>query len=525
MRFSKMIRGAVCAAPLLLAACGDSESSFDLVLVHEDCEATTGESVLPVSGMVKISITGDGIDAPIVGTANVASRSLEVPEVPAGSNRVATVEVCDDGATCNVVRAYGQSAPFTVSDSDTPSVEVQMFRVNGFTRTRSSGGACSNLGTERAGHTATLLSDGRVLLAGGFRLFVAGALANEVLQTAEIFDPATGAFTATGDMCADGTCHPRAFGQAVLLRDGRVLITGGLDDAGNALATAILFDPKTNSWKSAPSMARARHGHTATLLDSAGGAVVIVGGVDAEGMVQGDVEVFERGGFTVVQGGGGNFAVARAFHSAATVGKTGQGVQVVGGIDAEGKALASAQVVSYNQASGTYVVAAAANVLDVGVASAGLAPFSKRLGVVGGASKWTIESAQPGFGTGSEPIREIQWFDRPEGSGVNGAISGQLARISPCVAMLGDQDRALVVGGFAANGTTPLTKAEVLGWQGDALSSSLTDNQGRLRDDAGRGYATCTSLGQGMVLVAGGIGSGNKAVHSAEIYVARTRAD
>lgn len=525
MRSSMMIRGVLCAAPLLLAACGGSESSFDLVLVHKDCEATTGESVLPVSGTVKISITGDGIGAPIVGTADVSSRSLDVPEVPAGSNRVATVEVCDDGATCNVVRAYGRSAPFEVSDSDTPSVEVQMFRVNGFTRTRASGGECSNLGTMRAGHTATLLPDGRVLIAGGFRLLVASGVANEVLETAEIFDPATGAFIATGDMCADGACLPRAFGQAVLLRDGRVLITGGVDETGNATATAILFDSKTNEWKPAPSMARARHGHTATLLDSASGAVVIVGGVDADGVVQSAIEVFERGAFTVVQGGGGNLSLPRAFHSAATVGKTGQGVQVVGGIDADGKTQGTAQVVSYNQASGTYVVAAATNVLDFGVAAAGLAPFARRLGVVGGASKWTIEGPQPGFGTGSEPIREVQWFDRPEGSGFKGTITGQLARISPCVAMLGAEDRALVVGGFAANGLTPLTKAEVLGWRDDVFSSSLTDNQGRLRDDSGRGYATCTSLGQGMVLVAGGIGTGNKAVSSAEIYVARTRAD
>ncbi|HWV37083.1 MAG TPA: kelch repeat-containing protein [Vulgatibacter sp.] len=527
MRSSKMIRGAACAASLLIAACGESDSRFDLVLVHEDCETATGESVLPVSGTVRISIVGDGIGAPIVGTADVASRSLQVPDVPVGSNRVATVEVCDDGATCNVVRAWGRSAPFDVSDSDTPTVEVQMFRVNGFTRTRAPGGACSDMGTVRAGHTATRLQDGRVLLAGGFRLLVSD-LANDVLQSAEIFDPATGVFSAVPDMCVDGTCLPRAFGQAVRLLDGRVLIAGGVDETGEPTASAILFDPKANAWTAAPSMAHARHGHTATLLEAAGGRVVIVGGVDAEGVVREEIEVFDRGAFSVLQGGAGGLLLPRAFHSAAVVGTTPRAVQVVGGIGADGKVQASSRVVSYSRDSGTFTTGpTTSDVLEVGVASAGIAPFSKRLAVVAGASKWSLEGPTPGLGTGREPIREIQWFDRPEGSGDRGTVPGQMARISPCVVMLGEDDartpddRALVIGGFAANGITPLTKAEVIGWRGEVLASSLTDNQGRLRDDGGRGYATCTNLGDGRILVSGGIGSGNKAVPTAEIYVAR----
>jgi len=520
MHFSKMIRGAACAAPFLLAACGGSESSFDLVLVHKDCEVATGESVLPATGTVKISVTGDGIGSPISATADVGSHSLDVPEIPPGSNRVATVEVCDD-SSCRSLRAYGRSAPFDVSEDGGASVEVQMYRVNGFTRTRVDGGACSKLATERAGHTATLLSDGRVLLAGGFRIIAAGLQATDVLQSAEIFDPVSGTFTSAGNMCDGDVCMPRAFGQAVLLRDGRVLLVGGVDETGNPTASAILFDPKTNGWTAAPSMAHARHGHTATLLGGSTGQVVIVGGVDAEGMVQGDVEVFDRDGFRVVKNGNTALSVPRAFHAATAVGTGNQAVKIVGGIDADGKVLATARVVRYEQATGGFAVGDQTGALEVGVAQAGLAPFSNRIVAVGGASKWSQSGVQAGFGMGTDPIKEVQWFDRVEGGPAKGSITGQAARLAPCVAILGDDDRALVVGGFSTNGTTPLTKAEVLGMRNDVLSSSLTENQGKLRDDTGRGFATCTSLGNGRVLVAGGIGSGNKAVSTAEIYVAQ----
>lgn len=515
MHFTKMIRGAACAAPFLLAACGGSESSFDLVLVHKDCEVATGESVLPASGTVKISVTGDGIGSPITASADVGSHSLDVPEIPPGSNRVATVEVCDDGS-CRSLRAYGRSAPFDVSESGGASVEVQMYRVNGFTRTRVAGGACSKLGTERAGHTATLLQDGRVLLAGGFRIIATGHEVSDVLQSAEIFDPATGTFSSAGNMCIGDVCHPRAFGQAVLLRDGRVLLVGGLDDTGMPTASAILFDPKSNGWTAAPSMAHARHGHTATLLGGGTGQVLIIGGVDADGAVQGDVEVFDRDGFRVVKNGNTAISVPRAFHAATTVGTGGQAVKVVGGIDADSKVLATTLVVNYVQQTGSFAVASSPATLEIGVAQAGFAPFSKRLATVGGASKWPMSGSY-----GTDPIKEIQWIDRQEGVETKGSITGQAARLSPCVAMLGDDDRALVVGGFSSNGTTPLTKAEVLGIRNDQLSSSLTENQGKLRDDGGRGYATCTNLGNGKVLVAGGIGSGNKAVSTAEIYVAQ----
>jgi hypothetical protein len=110
--------------------------------------------------------------------------------------------------------------------------------------------------------TVTRLADGRVLFAGG----PAAAAA------AEVFDPATGLFTTTGSLTVARYDH-----SAVLLRDGKVLLVGGMVGEA-ATPSAELYDPKSGTFSAIDQMATARWDPTGTLLDD--GRVLVAGGTD-----------------------------------------------------------------------------------------------------------------------------------------------------------------------------------------------------------------------------------------------------
>src|SRR5579885_1073599 len=107
----------------------------------------------------------------------------------------------------------------------------------------------------RSGHSATLLSNGKVLIAGGMRRN------QDFYRSAELFDPATGRFTRTGDMHVDRVGHA-----AVLLRSGKVLIAGGWVAGTGATEAAELYDPASGTFPSRSSMREKRARPTATLL-------------------------------------------------------------------------------------------------------------------------------------------------------------------------------------------------------------------------------------------------------------------
>lgn len=119
--------------------------------------------------------------------------------------------------------------------------------------------------------TATLLDDGNVLLIGGD-----GTGTSPSITSAERFDPATGRFTQVGALSEGRSTHT-----ATRLSNGQVLVAGGyIGDAGanQGRKTTELFDPASNRFVAGPTMAVARYAHTATAL--ADGRVVIAGGLD-----------------------------------------------------------------------------------------------------------------------------------------------------------------------------------------------------------------------------------------------------
>lgn len=152
----------------------------------------------------------------------------------------------------------------------------------------------------RPGHSATLLRDGTVLVAGG-----AGGEAS-----AEVYDPVQGGWHPTGIMTTS-----RAYHTATLLKDGRVLVTGGAGTASDIgyRASAEIYEPKTEAWKPVAPMALARAFHTATVL--ADGRVLIAGGQGGgHGPYHREAEIFDPAARSWAPAG--VMEIGRSFHTA-----------------------------------------------------------------------------------------------------------------------------------------------------------------------------------------------------------------
>ena len=118
---------------------------------------------------------------------------------------------------------------------------------------------------ERWQHTATLLPNGKVLVAGGSNLN------NNALDSAELYDPANGTWTFTGTLNTGRNQHT-----ATLLENGMVLIAAGINSNGYRSDSAELYDPASGTWTATGSLNRGRYLHTATLLTD--GTVLVAAG-------------------------------------------------------------------------------------------------------------------------------------------------------------------------------------------------------------------------------------------------------
>ncbi len=174
--------------------------------------------------------------------------------VPAGAAPTIT-------ATVTNARGFSASHTFSVSvlnGTDCGSSTVAKWDTTG------------SMLTPRYGANGVLLSTGKVLVSGGYNQGV-------MLTSAELYDPATGAWTAAGNMSVGRWLHT-----LTVLPSGRVLAIGGTTNTtGSVESKAVdIYDPATNTWTTAAPMTFARVRHTATLLPS--GKVLVVGGATTE---------------------------------------------------------------------------------------------------------------------------------------------------------------------------------------------------------------------------------------------------
>lgn len=253
-----------------------------------------GGGVLRLVSVVLAAVTllSLGLGAPWTAEAqNANDWKLTTGSMTVDANRRhATVTKLLDG---RVLIAGGNEpstfAPFSSAYLYDPATDT-------FTQTGS-------LNAARTIHTAALLPNGKVLIAGGFN----GASS---LASAELYDPAAGTFSLTGPMQKTRSQHT-----ATLLDNGTVLIAGGFDDATNdAHQTVEIYTPSTGTFALAGNMVNKRNTHTATVLRD--GKVLLAGGVSTVAPRLNSAEVYDpvAGTFTATLN---NMFSQRASHSAA----------------------------------------------------------------------------------------------------------------------------------------------------------------------------------------------------------------
>lgn len=163
-----------------------------------------------------------------------------------------------------------------------------------------------NMLTKRAYFGADMLPGGKILAVGGCTTFNINGCANVTVKT-EIYDPATGKWSATGSMTV-----ARGALTATMLTNGKVLAAGGQNAAGDALASSELYNPATGKWTLTGKMNVARDEHTAVLL--ANGNVLALGGENINGISTAKTELYNpaTGKWTLT----GNLNTGRLEHTA-----------------------------------------------------------------------------------------------------------------------------------------------------------------------------------------------------------------
>jgi hypothetical protein len=202
-----------------------------------------------------------------------------------------------------------------------------------------------SMATSRRHAAMARLPDGRILVVGGTDTTGVNGTAKTFYSTAEIYNPATGTWTATGSLKTGA----RALHTLSLMWGGRTLITGGWNGKA-ALSSAEIYDQSKGTFSATGSMKYARSQHRATMLFD--GRILITGGLDSSGNPIASAEIYNPATGTFSETKGGPMATARYAHRMSTV-SDGK-ILITGGFGAGGAALATCELFDPDPASETF---------------------------------------------------------------------------------------------------------------------------------------------------------------------------
>ena len=317
----------------------------------------------------------------------------------------------------------------------------------------------------------------------GFALAVGGESdGNSVLNTAEVFDPATGTWKTTSNNLLRG----RLGHSVTLLSNGEVLVAGGVL-SNEPLTTAEIYDPATDKWRVTTSLKTARYGHSATLLTN--GKVLVVGGISAGGSALTTSETFDVPSHTWAADSS-KLAGARAFHSASLL--PNGSLFVAGGFaGSQGQATARAELYSSGQwtSAGSFGEARGFHTATI-LANA-------QVVMVGGAPSLPLSSA----------LSSVEIHDPAVGKWLTQGASPNTPRYDHTATLL-TNGKVLIAGGRDSTGA--LKSAEIYDPATDTWKPTADMN-------VARGDHTATLLRNGKVLVTGG-SSSSGTLDTAEVY-------
>lgn len=360
----------------------------------------------------------------------------------------------------------------------------------------------------RAHHSATVLDNGQILLAGGIG-------SNGALSSIELYDPLEGGWIKPPASAQMGNARHKHTATFFLDMEGKghVLVVGGED--GSALNSAESYDTAAGTWSSGPTMAEARSGHTAALLGDHR-RVLIAGGDNGQQALS-SMEIFDATQAPWSFQAMPPLTMARARHTATLL---REGLVLIAGGDNRKEALNSAEL--FDPAKGQWIEGAPSMGGPRAGHSATLLHDGRVLvaggqsGVNGGAALNTVEIYDPN--PEDKPVvlpEDGRWC----------TIAAPMAEArSGHTATLLDNGMVLMVGGEGANGA--LNSVELYDpKRPSALKHDCDCDCGAWEDAGSLGDArvghTAARLPDGSVLIAGGMGA--RVLASAELYKPETQ--